>query len=786
MSRRGSTRDRVMAKSGKKNVRKHTRLTPIGRLWRVFLLLLGFVIGLTGPYVLWLDFQVIGEFEGRKWDVPSRVFARPLSIYPGQVLSVADLLVELESSGYRLVDESDQPGTFKRRGNVFSIYRRSFQFDEGAEPALQFTLRLDDDRVKEISQTGRDDPIGLARLDPAEIASIFPLHEEDRTLISIDQAPGLLVTGLQAVEDRQFKSHPGVDLRGIGRALIANLRAGGAVQGGSTITQQLVKNYFLTSERSLQRKVNEALMALLLEWHYEKTEILEAYLNEVYLGQQGKHGIHGFARASEFYFAMPLSELQPHQVALLVGMVKGASFFNPRRNPERALSRRNQVLGIFAETGLLSAAEAKQWTEKPLDVTKTPGSGRNQHPAFVDLVRRQLRSDYREEDLRNHGLRIFTTLSPKDQSRAASAVIDGLNTLTKRGLPDELQSALVLADVASGEIRALIGDRQPANTGFNRALDARRQVGSVIKPLVYLVALEHEGDYNLLTPIPDEPINLRQSDGSVWSPKNYDGEARGEVAFLDALTGSLNLATVRLGMKLGVQNVISRLEQLGVKIDASPVPSVLLGAIELTPLEVAQIYQSLAAGGFTVPLRTVTAVQTPDARVLQRYPLRMMPLERRGAVAVLNYALTEVVRTGTARRLPGLLGSKAIIAGKTGTTNERRDSWFVGYSGDRIAVTWVGLDDNQPAGVTGSNAAMEIWAELFRGVPLTSVSLDMPEGAFWTWVEPDLNALSDPECAGAVQLPFVADSEPGSESPCLARLERRNREPFWRKWFDRD
>jgi penicillin-binding protein 1B len=594
------------------------------------------------------------------------------------------------------------------------------------------------------------------------------------------------VSGLQAVEDRQFKSHPGVDLRGIGRALIANLRAGEAVQGGSTITQQLVKNYFLTSERSLQRKVNEALMALLLEWHYEKTEILEAYLNEVYLGQQGKHGIHGFARASEFYFAMPLSELQPHQVALLVGMVKGASFYNPRRNSERALSRRNQVLGIFAETGLLSAADAEQWTEQPLGVTKTPGSGRNQHPAFVDLVRRQLRSDYREEDLRNHGLRIFTTLSPMDQSRAASAVIDGLDTLTKRGLPDELQSALVLADVASGEVRALVGDRQPTHTGFNRALDARRQVGSVIKPLVYLVALEHEGDYNLLTPIPDEPISLKQPDGSVWSPKNYDGEARGEVAFLDALTGSLNLATVRLGMKLGVQNVISRLEQLGVKIDASPVPSVLLGAIELTPLEVAQVYQSLAAGGFTVPLRTVTAVQTPDARVLQRYPLRMMPLERRGAVAVLNYALTEVVRTGTARRLPGLLGSEAIIAGKTGTTNERRDSWFVGYSGDRIAVTWVGLDDNQPAGVTGSNAAMEIWAGLFRGVPLSSVSLDMPEGAFWTWVEPDLNALSDPECEGAVQLPFVADSEPGSESPCLARLERQNRQPFWRKWFDRD
>jgi len=756
-----------------------------GRVWRLFLLCLGFAAGFAGPWLLWLDHQVTSEFEGRKWDLPSRVYARPLSLYTGREMTPQALLAELEAAGYLVGDPGLRPGLYRKSGSRFEIHRRPFRFDDGTEPARQFRVDLAGGTVTALSDN-QGGALDLVRMDPAEIASIFPLHEEDRTLISIDAAPELLVTGLQAVEDRNFKRHPGVDLRGIGRALLANIRAGGTVQGGSTLTQQLVKNYYLSGEQTLQRKLNEAAMALLLEWHYGKQEILEAYLNEVHLGQQGNHGIHGFARASEFYFGMPVEEIRPHQVALLVGLVRGASLYNPRRHPERARERRDHVLDVFAQTGLMTAEQAAAWKARPLDVTEKPGSGRNRFPAFVDLVRRQLRRDYREDDLRNEGLRIFTTLAPAEQLQAEQAVAEGMRELAQRGLPASLQAALVLADVASGEVRAVVGGREPGRPGFNRALDARRQIGSVIKPVIYLVALEHQDDFNLLTHIDDAPLSLRQPDGSIWSPKNYDDQVHGSVTLLEALTRSLNLATVHLGLQLGVPNVIARLSMLGVETEVPALPSTLLGALELTPLEVTQIYQSLAAGGYTVPLRAVTAVQTAEGATLNRYPLRLMPLERRDAVAVLNYALTEVVRSGTAKALPGLLGSDAAIAGKTGTTNEQRDSWFVGYTRDRVAVTWVGDDANQPAGVTGSNAAMRVWAGLFRGLPLHSVDRDMPEGAYWTWVEPGLGALSDPSCPGAVQLPFVEDSEPVSESPCLARVEKRNRKPFWRKWFERN
>jgi penicillin-binding protein 1B len=781
-----------MAKTTRKRAarpaRKRTsrRRSLVSRLWRLSLLAAGLALGLMLPWLLWLDQLVTTEFEGRKWDLPSRVFARPLSIYRGLQITPGALRSELSLAGYRALDEPAATGTYTERGGVFEINRRPFRFDDGYREARRFSVRLAAGAVSAIRDPDTGASLDLVRLDPAEIASIYPLHDEDRSLAKLDEVPELLLTGLQAVEDRQFKHHPGVDLRGIGRALIANLRAGETVQGGSTLTQQLVKNYFLSNTRSLARKLNEALMALLLEVHYDKSEILEAYINEVHLGQQGNHGIHGFSRASEFYFAQPLQQLEPHQVALLVGLVRGASYYNPRRQPERALERRNRVLGAFADTGLLPAAEAARWKSRPLDITREPGTARNRYPAFIDLVRRQLRRDYREEDLRNEGLRIFTTLAPADQELAEAAVGEGLIDLQQRGLSADLQAALVLADIASGEVRALVGDRQADRPGFNRALDARRQIGSVVKPLVYLLALEHSTDYSLLTRVRDEPLTLRQADGSLWSPSNYDGRSHGEVSLLEALTRSLNQATVHLGMKIGVTQLIGKFQRLGVQAQIDPVPATLLGAVELTPLEVAQVYQSLAAGGFSMPLRSVTAVMTADGQVLKRYPLRLMPLPRRDAVAVLNYALTQVVESGTAQELPGLLGSRVLVAGKTGTTNERRDSWFVGYTRDRLAVTWVGHDDNRPAGVTGSNAAMRLWARLFRQLPIREVNLDMPEGAYWAWVEPELGALSDPECAGAVQLPFVAGSEPQSESPCLTRMEKGETKSFWRKWFDRD
>jgi len=766
--------------------RKSARKKPglLRRLFRVLMLLVGLGIGLSVPWVIWLDMQVRDEFEGRIWDVPSRVYARPLSLYSGKSVSKDALLIELKAAGYRKAKQATEPGSYSSNGNSFDINRRAFQFDDGAEPSIRFRLSLKANVVSGITLVpGSEDP-GLVRVDPAEIASIYPLHDEDRTLVALQDAPELLVTGLQAVEDRQFKHHHGVAMRSIARAFVANVKAGKAVQGGSTLTQQLVKNYFLSSERTLVRKANEAIMAVLLELHYDKAQILEAYVNEIFLGQQGKHAIHGFGRASEFYFDRPLENLEPQQIALLVGMVRGASLYNPRRNPQRALQRRDQVLDIFGTTGLMTATEVAATKSLPLGVTDQPRSGGSRYPAFLDLVRRQLKRDYRASDLSSEGLKIFTTLVPSDQEYAQQAVSAGLDNLKQRGLPADLQAALVLADVTSGEIRALVGDRDAGRNGFNRALDARRQIGSVIKPLVYLSALEHVDDYNLITPVLDAPISLRQPDGSVWSPANYDHKSHGEIPLMDALIHSYNQATVQVGLKVGIASLIHKIKQLGVEAEIQAVPATLLGAVELTPIEVTQMYQSIAAGGYSAPLRSVTAVLTPQGDLLSRYPLRLMPLEHREAVAVLNFALTRVVEQGTARNLHGLLGNNTLIAGKTGTTNEQRDSWFVGYTRDLVAVSWVGRDDNRPAGVTGNNAAMRVWAGLFRHLPIEALDLRMPDGAGFIWVDPQQQALTDPVCEGAVQIPFIQGSEPQKSTSCMEKLDSKDRKSLWRKLFD--
>jgi penicillin-binding protein 1B len=561
------------SKRRKSTLKKAANKKPglLRRLFRLSMLLVGLGIGLSVPWVIWLDMQIRDEFEGRIWDVPSRVYARPLSLYTGKPISKDSLLVELRAAGYRQMQQAAAPGSYSVSGNRFDINRRAFTFDDGTEPATRILLQLGNNTVNGLSDVSSSEDPGLVRLDPAEIASIYPLHDEDRTLVALQDVPQLLVTGLQAVEDRQFKHHHGVALRSIARAFVANVKAGRAVQGGSTLTQQLVKNYFLSSERTLVRKANEAIMAVLLEWHYHKAQILEAYINEIFLGQQGKHAIHGFGRASEFYFDRSLQDLEPQQIALLVGMVRGASFYNPRRNPQRALQRRNQVLDIFGTTGLMTGGEIKTAKSHPLGVTDKPRSGGSRYPAFLDLVRRQLKRDYRASDLSSEGLKIFTTLAPSEQEYAQQAVSGGLNDLQQRGLPADLQAALVLADVASGEVRALVGDRVPGRNGFNRALDARRQIGSVIKPLVYLLALEHVDDYNLITPVKDEPVSLRQADGSLWSPANYDHKSHGELPLMDALVHSYNQATVRVGLKIGVPNLIHKIKQLGV---AAEIPAV--------------------------------------------------------------------------------------------------------------------------------------------------------------------------------------------------------------------
>lgn len=733
--------------------------------WRLALFALGAAIGLLGPAYWVLKDDVVARFAGRRVDQPSRVYARALELYPGQLINEAELRSELAFANYR--DGSvTQPGRFRVSAQGLHIHTRPFHYADGAEAARRLLITLEQGRISQIRDQIAKTNLSLARIDPAEIASIYPLSGEDRSATALPAFPPLLVTAIQAVEDRSFKHHHGVDVRGLLRAVWINLRHGGLRQGGSTITQQLVKNLYLSPARTFWRKFNESLMAIAIERHFDKGAILEAYLNEVNLGQDGAHPVHGFSRAADFYFGVPVSSLNAPQIALLVGMVKGPSWYNPRKQPERAMQRRNQVLQVMFETGLLNQARYERARKSPLGIQRQSQRRRSgRFPAFIDLVRRQLRRDYRDRDLTQAGLRILTTLHPVAQQGAEAAV--------EKGLADsgdgQLQGAMVVIAPHTGEVAAMVGDRSPRRLGYNRALDASRQIGSVMKPLVYLLALEQ--GYSLSTPLSDQPISVSLQDGSQWRPSNYDGRSHGQIPLLSALAESYNQATVRVGMEVGVTKVLELLSRLGVQNDVRPHPSALLGAVELSPFQVAQAYQALAADGFYTPLSSVQAVLDAKGRPLARYPTRKQALPERRGVALINYALSRTSTEGTARRLPQLLGRELRVAAKTGTTNDRRDAWFVGYTADWLGVVWVGRDDNRPAGITGAATAMPVWARLFRYLSSQDLHYTVPDDVAWYWIDWPRHELADESCENARAVPYIKGSEPDVWSSCIGGVK---------------
>jgi penicillin-binding protein 1B len=747
---------------------RRTRRFP----WLRLLITLVVVLVAYGAY---LDFQVYRQFEGKRWALPARVYARPLELYAGSALSADQFARELKALGYRSVRSPQSPGEVSRAGERFHLRTRPFRFWDGAEPAQSLWLAFSGHRVQTLSSRQGGAPIALARLDPLQIGAIHPARHEDRVLVKREEVPPLLIETLVAVEDRGFYDHHGISFRGIARALWANLRAGGVVQGGSTLTQQLVKNFFLTSERSLWRKGNEAIMALLLERRYSKEEILEAYLNEVYLAQDGNRAIHGFGLASQFLFGRSLADLSPEQIALLVGMVKGPSYYDPIRHPDRARARRNLVLDLLAEQGVLSEAEAAQVRARPLGVRQGPPAASNRFPAFMELLREQLRRDYEEEDLQSEGLRIFTTLDPQLQWALQESLTGTIQRLEKaQGMePESLQGAGVVTSVG-GEVLALVGDRDPGAAGFNRALAARRPVGSLLKPAVYLTALERPGAYHWASLVSDEPLEVPQPIGEPWAPRNYDEQFHGEVTLYEALVHSYNVATARLGLALGMEAVIANLQRLGVERELDPYPSLLLGATDLTPLEVTALYQTLASGGFRTPLRAIREVLDARDEPLQRYPLEVEAVIAPGPAYLVTYGLQGVVREGTGRGLARFVSPELQVAGKTGTTNDLRDSWFAGFTGDRLAVIWLGRDDNQPMGLSGSAGALPVWGELFRRQPATRLEPLAPEGAVgWQWVEPATGLGASEHCEGAVQWPFLVGSGPEEQAPCATEPARR-------------
>jgi penicillin-binding protein 1B len=713
--------------------------------WSVALILVCVLLVAAGfAWMVHLDRVVTREFQGRHWSVPARVYAAPLELYVGAQVSASDLEEELRRLHYRPGDPVAGPGVYRRHGNTFDLHARRARFIDELRDPLLVSISADSDSITALkSADGAELPV--FRLDPPVIGSVFPIHGEDRLVLSPADVPPLLRSGIKLIEDRRFDEHHGVDLKGIVRALWANLRARRVVQGGSTLTQQLVKNYFLSDEQSFGRKATEALMAMRLEAHFSKEEILVAYLNEVYLGQDGSRAIHGFGLGSEYYFAKPLDELDVGELAMLIGLVKGPSYYDPRKHADRARARRNLVLQELGEAHLFDAAAANRAAATPLGL-KAPGG--SYVPAYLDLVRRHLKRDYAEADLAAAGLAVYTSLDPRAQAAAERALTLNLKRLdaASRVRGAHLEGAVIVGEPNSGDVVAVVGGRDVGTDGFNRALDARRPIGSLVKPAVYLAALE-TGRYNAATLIEDAPIELKLTDGSVWAPQNFEHQIYGRVPMARALAESMNLATVRLGLDLGLPKVADALQRLGLETAPTLNPSMLLGTVEMSPLEVMQVYTSLANGGFRARLRAVRAVVDEHGRPLKSFKVQVEEAAPPAAVYQLDRMLTLVTTRGTGRDAAARLPRNTVVAGKTGTSSDTRDSWFAGFTGSYMAVAWVGYDDNRVTGLTGAAGALPVWADTVARLKSASFQPVPPELVEDRWIGFSDGLETTPACS---------------------------------------
>ena len=772
----------------KRPVSKRSRLASFFGFWILRLSLLIAVPLLA--YTVYLDATIREKFEGQKWALPAHVYTRPLELYLGQRLNASLIEAELGELGYVQRVSLDRVGSFDISADKVSIYQREFRFWDGLRPHQLIHIELTGGRIQSIKveqENGVVNETEIVRLEPRLFGSVSPLSHEDRSLLKLEDVPQPLIDALIANEDRQFYSHFGVNPMGIARAMVRNIRAGRVVQGGSTLTQQLVKNYYLNSDRSLTRKFNELIMAVLLEVHYSKDEILQAYLNEVFLGQVGNRAIHGFSLASRYFYGRPLAEIELDQLALLVAINNGPSRYNPLRRPDLSMKRRNLVLKTMHEEGHIELLDYEKAIDAPLGISPTATSAAMlSYPSFMGFVRNNLQQDYQQDDLLNDGLQIHTTLNPRIQQSLEVAAREELVAIEKRKRiqSGSLQIAAVVVRTDNGEVAAMLGDRNAGFSGFNRALNARRPVGSLLKPFVYLTALEQPENYSLVSLINDVPITVSQKGSDDWQPKNYDKAVHGPVMMIDALARSYNLATVNLGMELGVDNVIKTVAKVGHSKKIRALPSVLLGSVDMSVVEVAQLYLTLASGGFKMPIKGVRSVLSNDNQPLMHYSLDIEQVIEPDFTTLINYALQDVVRHGTGRNV--LTGFKFDygLAGKTGTTDDNKDSWFAGYSGNYLTVVWVGRDDNKSTALTGASGAARVWSNVMQDMPLQRLELSYGEKLIKQEVFYSQSALKQ-DCALSRTVPMMVQSLMLENTPCAHRMpydpdddEHRHYEPL--------
>ena len=698
------------------------------RIWWLLFKLFLIFIAVTVVYGIYLDQQIKERIDGNVWELPAAVYGQIVDLEPDSDYSLSDIVTLLKGAQYRQQDhKTTRPGEFIVQNDAVEIYRRPFTFPDGEEQSFRVKITFYDNRIDRISNldTGRD--FGLLKIDPKLITMMHSPNGEQRLFVPLKEFSDSLIKTLIATEDKRFYDHHGVSLYSIGRAIFVNLTTG-RTEGGSTLTQQTVKNLFLTNERSLSRKIREAYMAIILDARYSKERILELYLNEVYLGQAGSEEIHGFPLASLYYFGRPVNELTLDQQAVLVGMVKGASYYNPWTQPEQVIERRNVVLKLAEQQGIIDEELFNLLSQRPLSVLPKGGVISPQ-PAFMQVVRSELRKQLGDKADHLSGMKIFTTFDPVAQAAAEQSVTNEIENLRKSTNKD-LQTAMVIVSRETGEIRAIIGSAEPRYPGYNRAWLTRRAIGSLAKPSTYLTALGQPGRYQLNSWLDDSPLSIKLDNGTYWQPKNFDRKFRDKVMLIDALALSLNVPTVNLGMGLGLDATKNTLQALGVPEDRIPnLPSRLLGALELTPLETAQMFQTISNNGQQSPLKILRYVLSDKGElVYQNYPQQIQAVSQQSAYLT-TYAMQQVVESGTSRSLKAKYGSFNLAA-KTGTSNDSRDSWFTGIDGKNVAVVWIGLDDHSPMKLTGATGALKIYSEYLQNNPPKRLQLPVPQNIF--------------------------------------------------------
>lgn len=736
----------------------------VGLSKKIFLFGLLASVLLAIPFSVWvwfLDKELVASFEGQKWQVPAEVYSAPTILRTGDAWRKQDLANSLKQAGYRFGVNSQQVGWAAQSSTKVSAHLRPFSDHTGTYPPQRRIFSFENGQLHIRDLAGH--LIDRAILEPQLIGHLYGGNTENRELLTFEQIPPLLIQTLLSVEDRHFYDHWGISFKGIARAMWVNFQSGQRRQGGSTLTQQLIKNMYLTSERSYIRKIREMVMAVLLEFHFSKEDILAAYVNEIYLAQFGNRAIHGFAAASKYFFSRPLGELNVDEIATLVGMVKGPSLYNPNRSPERARDRRDVVLGLLLQQEVIDTNEYSWALERPIRTVPLKES-RSLYGDYLDLVAFQLSKDFSKSALATENLKIYTGLDTRVQQAAVESMKTQVKQLArnKKGL-DDLQGAVVVTDAKTGVVKAISGSSDGVYTGFNRALAAVRPIGSLVKPPIYLQGLATK-EFTWLTLLEDEAVRFNV-DGKIWQPENFDHQYHGMVPMYMAMAKSYNLATLDLAYRLGFESVGEGLRKLGVERSFVMLPSIALGALELSPFEVARLYQPIASAGESAQLGIVASVITAEGEVLKEFNHASHSSYSKPALATIRDGMTMSAQIGTTRAAQAALPNLRFAA-KTGTTNQQRDSWYQGITADYSTTIWLGADNNHPLPITGSSGAQRVWIDMMKRLNPQSLETQLPVGVEHFQVDPMEFKLVGNRCKEKVTLPFLRGTEPDSKDQC--------------------